>query len=222
VAHDEWRASLRINHADPAALAAILIELPADGLQHAGSAIVAHLDHPALRSVASAVVGALTKRNWGGDDELAETIRQRLDGRASGLVPLPVDLDEFGDALEGSVGVGSLLNLDNGAVWPGQLLDIGEMPDGYDPDEPGRWITFGGLGSRDAYRDMERFAASLADGPAARVLAAALEGKGAFRRFRSALDRYPDHLTAWHRFSDDARLGRARAWLADLGYQPAD
>jgi hypothetical protein len=168
VAHDDWRASLRINHANPAALAATLAKLPADGLQHAGSAILAHLGHPTLRPVATALVAALNKRGWGGDDELAETIRQRLDGRASGLVPLPVDLDEFGDALEASAGVGSLLNLDSGAVWPGQLLDIGEKPDGYDPDEPGRWITFGGLGSHDAYRDMERFTASLADGPAAR------------------------------------------------------
>ena len=72
--HDEWRASLLMNHADPAALAATLVEPPADGFQHAGTAILAHLDDPALRPVAVELVAALTQRAWDGDRELANTI----------------------------------------------------------------------------------------------------------------------------------------------------
>lgn len=195
--------------------------MPADGLQHAGDALLPHLTDPALRAIAVDLVSALSERNWDGDSELIEAIRHRLDGTKPELAALPVALDELGEALDESAGVESLLNLDTGVVWPGQLLDAGEEPDGYDPDDPGRWLPFVGDGPQAAYRDMERFTATLTDPAAAAVMEAALEGRGAFRRFRAALDRYPHHLTAWYRYSDDARLGRARAWLADQGYEPS-
>lgn len=221
MAHDEWRASLRINYDNPTALAATLTELPADGLQHAGNAILGHLTDPALRTIAVDLVAALTDRDWNGDHELAGALRRRLDDTPSSLTPVPVDLEELGEALDETPGVESLLHLDAGTVWPGGLLDLGEEPDGYDPEDPGRWLPFAGEGSDAAYRDMERFTATLTDSTAAAALEKALGRKGAFARFRSALDRYPEHLTAWHRFSDDARLGRARTWLTDHGYEPS-
>lgn len=220
MAHDEWRASPRINHDNPTALAATLTELPADGLQHAGNAILGHLTSPPLRAIAAELVAALTDRDWDGDRELADALRRHHTSTPSSLTPAPVDLDELGEALDESPGVESLPHLDTGTVWPGQLLDLGEEPDGYDPEDPGRWLPFAGDGSHGAYRDMERFTATLGDHSAAAALEKALGGKGAFGRFRSALDRYPEHLTAWHRFSDDARLGRARAWLTDQGSEP--
>ena len=220
MAHDEWRASLRINHDNPTGLAAALTEVPGDGLQHAGNAIIGHLTDPALRTIATDLVAALTDRDWDGDLELADALRRHLTNTASTLTPVPVDLEELGEALDETPGVESLLRLDTGTVWPGQLLDLGEQPDGYDPEDPGRWLPFAGEGSDGAYQDMERFTATLADSAAAAALHKSLGGKGAFARFRGALDRYPEHLTAWHRFSDDARLGRARAWLTDQGYEP--
>jgi Uncharacterised protein family (UPF0158) len=222
VAHDEWRAALRINRADPAALATILADLPGDGLQHAGDAILAHLDDAGLHSIAGRLVTALLDRDWTGDPELADAIQCRLDGRQSELTLVPVNLEELGEALGSSYGVESLLNIETGMVWPGELLDHGQEPDGYDPDEPSGWVTLIGLGSGAAYRDMERFAAAIDEPVASAVLETALDGKGAFRRFRNALDRHPEHLTAWHRFSDDSRMGRARAWLADQGCRPAN
>jgi hypothetical protein len=50
-------------------------------------------------------------------------------------------------------------------------------------------------------------------------LTLAIEGRGAFRRFRSVLEHDPAQFTRWHRFDADARLGHARSWLADHGYQ---
>lgn len=220
MAHDEWRASLRINHDNPTALAATLTELPTDGLQHAGNPILRHLTDPALRAIATDLVRALTDRDWDGDLELADALRRHLDNTPSTLIAVPVDLEELGEVLDESPGVESLLHLDTGTVWPGGLLDLGETPDGYDPEDPGRWLPFAGEGSQAGYQDMERFTATLTDPAAVAALEKALVGKGAFGRFRSTLNRYPEHLTAWHRFSDDARLGRARAWLVDQGYEP--
>jgi hypothetical protein len=47
-----------------------------------------------------------------------------------------------------------------------------------------------------------------------------VHGRGAFSRFRRAVDR-ADLGEAWYCFADDRRWGRARQQLADLGLRPA-
>lgn len=49
----------------------------------------------------------------------------------------------------------------------------------------------------------------------------ALNGRGAFRRFKDAIhDVDGDTLSAWTIFSEERSLGRARQRLADHGYRP--
>lgn len=67
---------------------------------------------------------------------------------------------------------------------------------------------------------MEAFIDRLQDDTIADLLTVAIQGRGAFRRFKDTLARRPDLLHAWHSFSEDRQLGRARAWLADQGYTP--
>ena len=55
----------------------------------------------------------------------------------------------------------------------------------------------------------------------AEPLAVAITGRGAFRRFKDTLSRWPDPMTRWHGFSAERQRGRARQWLADYGYRPA-
>ncbi|WP_433504785.1 hypothetical protein ACQP04_35425 [Pseudonocardia halophobica] len=44
-------------------------------------------------------------------------------------------------------------------------------------------------------------------------------GRGAFRRFADTLRRgREDELSRWFEFTDERKRGRARAWLADVGY----
>ena len=52
-------------------------------------------------------------------------------------------------------------------------------------------------------------------------MARALEGRGAFRRFRDELTRWPDIEDRWYVYSAERRRGRARAWLAAEGFTPA-
>jgi hypothetical protein len=66
---------------------------------------------------------------------------------------------------------------------------------------------------------MRRFVATIQQPDISSRLTNALGGPGAFRRFHTELSRHEREYTRWHRFRDDARLGRARAWLADRGYQ---
>ena len=80
------------------------------------------------------------------------------------------------------------------------------------------WLDVPGYGSRDAYTDMTDFTADLTDPRVREDLAASLEGKGAFRRFQDALNRHDVYRVHWRVFSAERRTGRARAWLAEQGY----
>ena len=66
------------------------------------------------------------------------------------------------------------------------------------------------------YQDMADFADGLTNEVAGRRLARALQGKGAFRRFKAELhEEYPDLLSAWYAFRDARARRRAVQWLAD-------
>jgi hypothetical protein len=73
-------------------------------------------------------------------------------------------------------------------------------------------------GSRDGYRDMELFIGTVSDPGRADRLEIAISGRGAFRRFKDVLGRWPGELDRWYAFSAERQRGRARAWLADAGY----
>jgi len=66
------------------------------------------------------------------------------------------------------------------------------------------------------YQDMADFTETIASEHARQRLARAIQGKGAFRRFKDGLyDRYPDLLPAWYAFRDTRARRRAVQWLAD-------
>jgi hypothetical protein len=66
------------------------------------------------------------------------------------------------------------------------------------------------------YQDMADFTESISDEHAARGLSRAIQGKGAFRRFRDELHgEYPNLLPAWHEFRDVRAKRRAVEWLSD-------
>jgi Uncharacterised protein family (UPF0158) len=66
---------------------------------------------------------------------------------------------------------------------------------------------------------MELFIASVEDPDRAERLAVAIRGRGAFRRFKDELARWPGELERWHAFSEERQRGRARSWLAASGYR---
>lgn len=89
------------------------------------------------------------------------------------------------------------------------LIDDDENDDTYErgliPIEP--------MGSRDAYRDMVAFAGSVADPRASELLLRALQGRGAFRRFRDTLDEFDELRAQWFTYSNAASEYRAIDWL---------
>ncbi|MFJ8207422.1 UPF0158 family protein [Micromonospora chalcea] len=66
------------------------------------------------------------------------------------------------------------------------------------------------------HRDMVDFAQRVSDEQAGRRLLRAVQGRGAFRRFRDELhDEYPHLLTVWHAFHQARATRRAIDWLLD-------
>jgi hypothetical protein len=225
MAHDPWRQQLRVAvaHHDAAAIAQLLDDpLPDDGLQHAGNAVLCALaaePHTAA-AVAARIADALRTRFWDGDEELADAIDAALGQRPTTLTPLDLDLELFADALTEPAGSVGYLDLNAGIVVTETMLDADPDED-IDLDDPNRWLAVPGEGSDDPYRDMQHFIATVTDPRLAQRLTKSIEGRGAFRRFHDVIATAPTEHTRWQRYSDDARLGRARSWLADHGYQPA-
>ena len=173
-------------------------------LQLVGDALLDTPDHPLARECAE----RLRRRDVEGDTELADA----LDGRASDLRPLAVDVDELASILEGEpVRGGGRIDLASGEIWHGSPYD--DIDDDDDP-ERWHWVT---ASSREGWNDMADFVATVADQRLADRLERAIHGRRAFHRFRAELDHAPDELPRFHQFSDERRRGRARRWLADHG-----
>ena len=68
------------------------------------------------------------------------------------------------------------------------------------------------------YQDMADFADGLSDRAAGRRLASALQGRGAFRRFKNQLyEQMPELISPWHTFREVRAQRRAVDWLLDEG-----
>ena len=68
------------------------------------------------------------------------------------------------------------------------------------------------------YRAMECFIDGLEDERKAEKLLRAISGKGAFGKFRAALDAM-DMLDEWYAFKDEFMLEKARKWCRDEGIE---
>lgn len=227
----EWRKSLRVavSRGDSLAIVDLVSSLrPDECLQSVGAALLVPLaaNVNAARSLTERCINALRDRNWDGDAELVTVLESALGSAAAPrLRALPVDLEALADVLGQGVGEEpGILDLKTGEVWHGFAIEYALDTDAPDaPPEPDGTLALEvpPQGSGDAHRDMRDFIRTVDDPRLAERLVRAVDAKGAFHRFRDALESTPDELTRWQAFSDDRRLGRARSWLADAGCQPA-
>ncbi len=212
-------------------IAALVTELnkdawPPHALQLVGDGVLIALRARADGVVEAArrCVAALRDRDWDGDAELAQSIDALLGSGATPLLhPLPIDLDELAGVLEGDVlNGGGRIDLRTGEVWPQVAIEYAEEVGQFDEDDledEERWLWVECEGSRAAYADMEQFIEGVGDPDRADRLAIAIQGRGAFRRFKDVLSRWPELAEKWYAFEEDSQRGRARAWLADEGYE---
>lgn len=87
-------------------------------------------------------------------------------------------------------------------------------------EEPDRYESVPSADPHEGYRDMEEFIATVKSPRAAELLEVAIQGKGAFRRFKDTLARFPEERERWFRFKDDRLKRQALEWLEELGIEP--
>ena len=128
-----------------------------------------------------------------------------------------VDLEEIANALADQTDYDHrwLINPETGeiAFWTSDTGIDGQTP--VDLDELDL-VCIDPLPSWVWYQDMADFAEAITDERAGRRLLRAIQGKGAFRRFKDELHQeYPDLVPAWYAFRDSRATCRAVRWLAE-------
>ena len=128
-----------------------------------------------------------------------------------------LDLEEIANALADQTDYEHrwLINPETGEVvfWTADTGIDGQTP--VDLDELDL-VCINPLPSWVWYQDMADFAEAVTSERVGRRLARAIQGKGAFRRFKDELhEGHPDLLPAWYAFRDARARRRAVQWLAD-------
>jgi hypothetical protein len=152
---------------------------------------------------------------------------------------LDLDWSELDIAFEGGgPGGEAYLDRESGAVvWVTEDLRR-EVEEGVEPEasafgpeelaqaraaveDPNRYLVIPEEESREGYRDMEAFIDALGDCELARLLAVAIRGRGAFRRFKDVLAAHPAERERWFAFRDGRLRARILDWLEAEGIKPA-
>ncbi|MBI4608358.1 MAG: hypothetical protein HY726_05050 [Candidatus Rokubacteria bacterium] len=150
------------------------------------------------------------------------------DDPAPGAAPrrVPVNWDDLEMALTSNAGEWTCyLDLRGGEVL---MVPIDRLGDDDWPSEEeidaglaaGHVVHIEPLDSRVEYGWMADFAASVRDARLGDRLEVALDGRGAFRRFKDVLLDHPAQRQAWFAFRDERLHDAARDWLADHDIAP--
>lgn len=166
------------------------------------------------------------QRRWDGDDLLAEDILATLQGRDTEppLRSLPVDIEEvvLQTSSVGDEFRGGFFNTRTGEAISAMFTDSGYVDDPVDVEEDDAWEWVPATDSHTGWRDMESFAERVPDEDLRERLLRAIQGRGAFRRFKDVLHQDADESTRarWYLESEDRSWGRVRETLAGLGIRP--
>ena len=85
---------------------------------------------------------------------------------------------------------------------------------------PDRYICIPERPSYEGYNLMVEFAEKVEDELLREKLSIALDGKGAFRRFKNVIADYPDYREKWFKFRDERLNKKVIEWLNSIGIEP--
>ncbi len=141
-------------------------------------------------------------------------------GQGNEEVEVPVAWEALEDAFENNAPeVHSYLHFDTGEVI--RIVDGVADPAMHSRImSDGKYLRIDPVSSREQYRWMERFIATVEDSEIRGRLTAAIDGKGAFRRFKDALMHQPLDRERWFVFRSERLRACMEAWLAAHGIRP--
>lgn len=97
-----------------------------------------------------------------------------------------------------------------------QLMDAARV----EKDMASRYQMLPQQDSRDGYRDMQEYIEALEDDHLRELLEVAIQGSGAFRRFKDTISRFPEAQANWFKFRDEREQQRRLDWFASIGIEP--
>lgn len=137
-------------------------------------------------------------------EDILEEVRTRLyDG----------DYDDIGEDIE-------YIEFDEEPELPYWMEDEVELALEVLLAEDGRYIRIPERDSVEAYRIMTEFVETIKDPTLKKELSNALDGKGAFRRFKDILLDYPKERKRWHGYDTKAMKRAITEWLRSLRVEP--
>ena len=133
---------------------------------------------------------------------------------------LKIGLDELYSAMEDSSYEDEYyLDLETGEIlFISDYMDdeeTGKLKDQVEEDSD-RYERIPEAESHEGYEDMVEFIATVKDERLVELLEVAINGKGAFRRFKDVLLNYPEERESWFQFKDDRMEEKALEWLDDI------
>jgi hypothetical protein len=126
---------------------------------------------------------------------------------------VPIAWEALEDAFENNAPeVHSYLNLENGDVI--RVVDGVAEPSMHTRiASDSSYLLVDPVSSREQYRWMERYIVTVEEPELNRKLAASIDGKGAFRRFKDVLMSYPVDRERWFTFRSERLRMAMQAWL---------
>ena len=133
---------------------------------------------------------------------------------------LRINLDELCSAMEDSSYEHEYyLDLETGEIlFISDYMDdeeTGKLKDQVEEDSD-RYERIPEAESHEGYEDMVEFIATVKDERLVELLEVAINGKGAFRRFKDVLLNYPEERESWFQFKDDRIEEKTLEWLDDI------
>jgi Uncharacterised protein family (UPF0158) len=183
-------------------------------LQLAGSGLLqtGEVRNPSARPVVEQVIADLGERQWLGDEIMADWLTDAVAGTdVDGA--LPIDIGFLADTLESDFLEGGDLRvyLD---LTTGEDVMAGEDQPEIDEEDMNLLYIPPNYYQGESWRDRVRFVAWVEDEDLAERLMDALQGRGAYRRFRTVLEDYPKLMARFWDLENDRQYCRAVRWLA--------
>ena len=143
-------------------------------------------------------------------------------GQTKEIVDVHVAWEALEDAFENNAPeVHSYLHFDTGEVI--RIVDGVADPSMHTRImNDSRYLRVDPVSSREQYRWMERFIATVEEEELRRRLNIAIDGKGAFRRFKDALMSHPVDRERWFAFRSERLRACMESWLVAHGIKPVE
>jgi len=138
------------------------------------------------------------------------------------LRDVPIDWEALEDAFENNapevhsylhLATGEVLRVVEGIADPKMLLRIAS---------DGNYLRIDPVSSREQYRWMERFIPMVENAELRARLTQAIDGKGAFRRFKDVLMTYAEDRERWFAFRSERLRTFMEAWLSAHAIKPVE